>query len=226
MKQTRLMMDMPITIEIADPAAHEGAAEPAFAFFAWVDATFSPYRSNSEISQINDGRLTLAQASEPMRAIFQLAEETREDTRGYFDIRRGERFEPSGIVKGWAIHNASLLLRNVTSAPVMVALVGSLTVPCKVPRNSCPKAAVESNRKRVSFMDNPLYGAGIISQRTGVRRMAWTRCVLSIHYRAGWPPIVCHASNPPVKLAMSRNPARRRILVAIELRYPPLQCTT
>ena len=128
MKQTRLMMDMPITIEIADPAAPEGAAEPAFAFFAWVDATFSPYRSDSEISQINDGRLTLAQASEPMRAIFQLAEETREDTRGYFDIRRGERFEPSGIVKGWAIHNAALLLRRQGYGNLSVDAGGDIQV--------------------------------------------------------------------------------------------------
>ena len=65
MKQTRLMMDMPITIEIADSDAPGAAAEPAFAFFAWVDATFSPYRPDSEIARINDGRLMLAQASQP-----------------------------------------------------------------------------------------------------------------------------------------------------------------
>jgi thiamine biosynthesis lipoprotein len=126
MKQTRLMMDMPITIEIADPGAPAHAAESAFAFFTWVDATFSTYRSDSEISKINDGRLALAQASEPVREIFQLAEETREDTGGYFDIRREGRFDPSGIVKGWAIHNAALLLRRQGHANLSVDAGGDI----------------------------------------------------------------------------------------------------
>jgi thiamine biosynthesis lipoprotein len=128
MKQTRLMMDMPITIEIVDPGASDDAAEPAFAFFAWVDATFSTYRPDSEISQINAGRLTLAQACQPVREIFQLAEETREDTGGYFDIRRGGRYDPSGIVKGWAIHNAALLLRRQGYANLSVDAGGDIQV--------------------------------------------------------------------------------------------------
>ena len=128
MKQTRLMMDMPITIEIADSDAPEAAAAPAFEFFAWVDATFSPYRPDSEIARINDGRLSLAQASQPVREIFQLAEETREDTGGYFDIRRGGRFDPSGIVKGWAIHNAALVLRRQGYANLSVDAGGDIQV--------------------------------------------------------------------------------------------------
>jgi thiamine biosynthesis lipoprotein len=128
MKQTRLMMDMPITIEISDSDTPEGAAEPAFAFFAWVDETFSPYRPDSELSRINDGRLTIERASEPMRAIFQLAEETRQDTGGYFDIRRGGSFDPSGIVKGWAIHNAALLMRRQGYASLSVDAGGDIQV--------------------------------------------------------------------------------------------------
>ena len=128
MKQTRLMMDMPITIEIADPGAPADAAESVFAFFAWVDATFSPYRPDSEISRINDGRLTLPQASEPVREIFQLADETREDSGGYFDIRRDGRLDPSGIVKGWAIHNAALLLRRQGHANLSVDAGGDIQV--------------------------------------------------------------------------------------------------
>ena len=112
MKQTRLMMDMPITVEIADPGAPDDAAEPAFEFFAWVDGTFSPYKPDSEISRINDGRLALEGASEPVRRVLALAEETRRDTGGYFDIRRNGRLDPSGLVKGWAIYNAARLLRG------------------------------------------------------------------------------------------------------------------
>ncbi len=86
MKQTRLMMGMPITIEVVDnaagaavaPAASEAkeAIDDCFLFLQWVDDTFSTYKEDSEISRINQQRLTLAEASQPMRAIFALSEQT------------------------------------------------------------------------------------------------------------------------------------------------------
>ena len=42
-----------------------------------------------------------------MRAVFALAEQTKQETAGYFDIDRGGFYDPSGIVKGWAIANAA-----------------------------------------------------------------------------------------------------------------------
>ena len=47
-----------------------------------------------------------------MRVILQLAEETRQATGGYFDVGGSGRFNPVGIVKGWAIHKAARLLRR------------------------------------------------------------------------------------------------------------------
>jgi FAD:protein FMN transferase len=110
MKDTRLMMGMPITVEVVDANARAEDIEDVFTFFEYVDRTFSTYKEDSEISRINQGRLSLADASEPMRAIFALAEETRRDTNGYFDIHRQGRYDPAGIVKGWAIYNAAALL--------------------------------------------------------------------------------------------------------------------
>jgi thiamine biosynthesis lipoprotein len=75
-----------------------------------VDQTFSTYKEDSEISRINQQRLDLAQASQPMQAIFALAEETRMITNGYFDIYRNGKYDPSGLVKGWSIYNAAMLL--------------------------------------------------------------------------------------------------------------------
>ena len=63
-----------------------------------------------------------------MRRIFQLAEETRADTRGYFDVRRGGRYDPSGIVKGWAIHNAALLLRRQGHSNLNVDAGGDIQI--------------------------------------------------------------------------------------------------
>ena len=112
MKQTRLLMGMPITVEIADPTATQDDLERVFALFVAVDDTFSTYKESSEISRINRGELAPAQYSADMRAILALSEQTREETRGYFDIRYNGMYDPSGIVKGWAIQNAAQLLRE------------------------------------------------------------------------------------------------------------------
>jgi len=41
-----------------------------------------------------------------------MAEQTRQETDGYFDIARNGKYDPSGIVKGWAIYNAAEILRQ------------------------------------------------------------------------------------------------------------------
>ncbi len=118
MKQTRLMMGMPITVEIVDtvfaasPDKESAAIQAVFDYFAYVDATFSTYKDTSEIMRINRGELALDDASEDMRLIFALAEQTKRETDGYFDILHNGSYDPSGVVKGWAIDHAAALLRQ------------------------------------------------------------------------------------------------------------------
>lgn len=112
MKQTRLLMGMPITVEIVDPTATQDDLEQVFAYFVAVDDTFSTYKESSEISRINRSLLAPEQYSEDMRTILALSEETRDATQGYFDIRRNGIYDLSGIVKSWAIQNAAQLLRG------------------------------------------------------------------------------------------------------------------
>ncbi len=72
-----------------------------------MDRKFSTYKQDSEISRINRQELSLDQASDDMKAIFTLAELTRQETDGYFEIEHNGLYDPSGIVKGWAIQNAA-----------------------------------------------------------------------------------------------------------------------
>ena len=51
-------------------------------------------------------------ACEDMKIIFALAEQTRRESNGYFDIHHNGSMDPSGIVKGWAIYNAAEILRK------------------------------------------------------------------------------------------------------------------
>ena len=110
MRETRLIMGMPVTIDIVD-AKDACDLEPAFAYFEAVDRRFSTYRDDSEISAINQARIGEADYSDEMREVLALAERTKRETLGYFDIRRADgRLDPSGIVKGWAIRNAARLV--------------------------------------------------------------------------------------------------------------------
>jgi len=111
MKETRILMGMPVTIEIVDGT--EAVVEKIFDYFAAVDERFSTYKKTSEISAINRGALKKEQWSEDMRTIFALAEETKRATDGYFDIARADgTYDPSGIVKGWAIWNAARMIES------------------------------------------------------------------------------------------------------------------
>jgi thiamine biosynthesis lipoprotein len=47
-----------------------------------------------------------------MKEVLSLCEETRKQTDGYFDIYHKEKMDPSGLVKGWSVYNASLLLKK------------------------------------------------------------------------------------------------------------------
>lgn len=113
MKTTRVLMGMPITVEIvSDLPQTEKTIGDIFDYFTYVDETFSTYKDSSEIMRINRGELALADASPDMQEIFRLAEATRTETAGYFDIvNRKGILDPSGIVKGWAIRNAAARIR-------------------------------------------------------------------------------------------------------------------
>lgn len=112
MKQTRILMGMPVMIEVIDPSVTESQIDEIYTYFEYIDQKFSTYKATSEITQINEGKLTLPEASKDMKTVFLLSDKTREETYGYFDILRHGKYDPSGLVKGWAIYNAAQLLRK------------------------------------------------------------------------------------------------------------------
>lgn len=112
MKQTRSIMGMPVTVEIADPHASGTHLDAVFAYFTYVDEKFSTYKETSEITLINKGELKEADYSEDMKKVFALSEKTRRETDGYFNILSNGKYDPSGLVKGWAILNAARLIES------------------------------------------------------------------------------------------------------------------
>lgn len=112
MKETRLLMGMPITVEVLDPGVTHSVLGDVFAYFGAVDEAFSTFKDSSEISRLNRGDLPERQYSEDLKTILALSEQTRAETRGYFDIRHDGILDPSGIVKGWAVQHAASILET------------------------------------------------------------------------------------------------------------------
>ena len=112
MRDTRILMGMPITVDIAG-ASGATLVEAVFDYFEHIDRRFSTYRTDSEISAINRGDIPVKDWSGEMMEVLALAERTRSETNGYFDIRKADgSLDPSGIVKGWAIRNAADIVRR------------------------------------------------------------------------------------------------------------------
>ncbi|MDD5318794.1 MAG: FAD:protein FMN transferase [Candidatus Pacebacteria bacterium] len=111
MTETRIIMGMHITLEIVDPQVTSEIFEEIFSYFTSVDAQFSTYKDTSEIMRINRGEVSKDNCSSQMKEVFALAEKTKEQTVGFFDIKKPDgSLDPSGIVKGWSIQNAADLL--------------------------------------------------------------------------------------------------------------------
>ena len=119
------VMGMPWLFDICDPGVATDTLRGVIDWLYWVDATFSTYRRESQISRLNRGELTVEQLHPDVRAVLDRCEVLRRETGGYFDITAPYRartapaegdggagsLEPSGLVKGWAIDGAVRRLR-------------------------------------------------------------------------------------------------------------------
>lgn len=82
-----------------------------------ADEMFSTYLPDSPINRWGRGELSLAEAPPEVAEVLALAEEAHLVSGGAFDIRatrspHGGGPDPSGVVKGWAVQRASVLLER------------------------------------------------------------------------------------------------------------------
>lgn len=119
------MMGMPITVDLGHPAGD--LVGRVFDYFDDVDRRFSTYRQDSEISAINRGDIPVRDWSGQMMDVIRIAELTRRETAGYFDIHKPDgALDPSGIVKGWAIRNAAEIVRRADVSDFFIEAGGDI----------------------------------------------------------------------------------------------------
>jgi FAD:protein FMN transferase len=129
------MMDMPITIEIVDCSTSKQIIDRVFSYFQYIDQKFSTYNKNSEITQINEGKIEKNKYSDDMKTIFRLADETKKISDGFFDIYHNHIYDPSGLVKGWAILNAAKIIKRYGYSNYYVNAGGDIQVSGKNSKN-------------------------------------------------------------------------------------------
>ena len=137
-RRTWCQMGMPITVCLGDAGASQADIDAVVSWLTTVDERFSPYRAESEVSRINAGGCESGELSAGMLTILRLCEETKQETNGYFDAVRGGVFDPSGLVKGWAIERAGALLAARGLANYFVEAGGDVQAAGK----KCPRTAL------------------------------------------------------------------------------------
>jgi FAD:protein FMN transferase len=92
------------------PAAAGGTLPEVLAWLHWVDATFSTYREDSEVSRFGRGELALTRCVPELAEVIGECAVIRDLSGGYFTDMPGGVFDPSGLVKGWSIEHAAAML--------------------------------------------------------------------------------------------------------------------
>jgi thiamine biosynthesis lipoprotein len=98
------------TIDIRDPGPWADAIGDVVAWLHRVDEVFSTYRAGSDISRIRRGELAVEDADPDVAVVLDLCARVEAETGGYFTAFWDTEIDPTGLVKGWAIEEASRML--------------------------------------------------------------------------------------------------------------------
>jgi FAD:protein FMN transferase len=143
------IMGMPIVLDVRDEA-QEGAAGRVFDWLRRVDATFSTFKPDSEISRLNRGELALEDAHADLREVLARCDELRIATRGYFDASMPipGAIDPSGFVKGWAVDRAAALLDDAGARNYGISAGGDMRVRGRALPDTCWRVGIQHPRLR------------------------------------------------------------------------------
>jgi thiamine biosynthesis lipoprotein len=112
------VMGTAVSIELADDQPKQELRELIGDVCAWlhcVDARFSTYKADSEVSRLRRGEITAADCSGDLRHVLETCADLWRYTDGYFDAYATGLLDPSGYVKGWSVEVASERLQAAGS---------------------------------------------------------------------------------------------------------------
>jgi FAD:protein FMN transferase len=112
-RRVESVMGTTLSVEVRPPLVASDVLDAVVAHLREVDARFSTYLPDSEISRLARGDIVEADCSPDMRHVLAACDHLAAVTGGAFDARghRADgRIDPSGFVKGWAVQEAAWLI--------------------------------------------------------------------------------------------------------------------
>lgn len=125
------VMGTVVSIDVRDPSVSESVIDEVVAHLRDIDARFSSYRPDSEVSRVGRGELWLDDASPDLRHVLTQCERLRLESDGAFDVRGPAAhgaLDPSGFVKGWAVEEAALALEEASARNYAIGAGGDVLV--------------------------------------------------------------------------------------------------
>ena len=113
MRRVESIMGTTVSIDVRPPLIEPVVIDEAVEQLRDVDARFSMYRDDSEISRLARGEVELEACSLDVRYVMAACDHLAVVTGGAFDARGHRpdgRLDPSGFVKGWAVEEAAWLI--------------------------------------------------------------------------------------------------------------------
>jgi thiamine biosynthesis lipoprotein len=101
------VMGTAVTFDVRGSRPAGDAVAAAVAWLHGVDARFSTYRPDSAVCRLERGELSTGDAGPDLRWIIDECARLRRETGGFFSAFATGRFDPSGLVKGWAVQRAA-----------------------------------------------------------------------------------------------------------------------
>jgi thiamine biosynthesis lipoprotein len=145
LRRVEQIMGLPIVIDVRDADAGEDLLDEAFDEFRAVDARFSTYRPDSEITRINLGELAPGDAHPDVREILASCEALRASTRGFFDARAASPaiLDPSGLVKGWSVDRVVAILERGGLRDFAVSAGGDVVIRGRALPDDCGRVGIQ-----------------------------------------------------------------------------------
>jgi thiamine biosynthesis lipoprotein len=180
----RQIMGMPISIHVrggnVDSPTVARGVEEAFDLLRQADRLFSTYLPDSEVSQIRRGELDPGRADSLVRQVITLCQQAGEHTDGAFTDQLPDndgvlRFDPTGLVKGWAADRAARRLADLSETSYCLnaggdVVVGGTAIEADVGPGAPWRVGIEDPRDRSRIAEVvELHQGGVATSGTAAR---------------------------------------------------------
>jgi thiamine biosynthesis lipoprotein len=113
LRRVEAVMGTTVSIDVVPPLVEPEILDAVMAHLHDIDARFSTYKLDSEISRLMRGELGEEDATADVRHVLAACDHLAVATGGAFDARTHRadgRIDPSGFVKGWAVEEAAWMI--------------------------------------------------------------------------------------------------------------------